>query len=143
MFRKTSRWLAFAGLMALVLVACSSSTGSSSVPASTTDSGGNPSGDLLARIQERGTLVGYAELDYPPQSIRVEGATRPATTKCQPDQLTGAEVSGYDIETTSSLRRTSASSPALPVRRGPRSPAATGGTAGISPTALVRSTPTA
>ena len=99
MFRHTSRWLAFAGLTGLVLAACSSGAGSSSASPSTDAAGGDPSRDLLARIQDRGTLVGYAELDYPPQSIRVEDATRPATTKCQPDQLTGDEVSGYDIET--------------------------------------------
>jgi polar amino acid transport system substrate-binding protein len=99
MFRHTSRWLAVAGLVSLVLAACSSSAGSHSAPSSSEAAGGDPSSDMLARIQDRGTLVGYAELDYPPQSIRVEDATRPATTKCQQDQLTGAEVSGYDIET--------------------------------------------
>ena len=99
MLRHTSRWLALAGLIALVLAACSSSPGSSSVSVVTDAAGGDPSSDMLARIQDRGTLVGYAELDYPPQSIRVEDATRPAATKCQQDQLTGAEVSGYDIET--------------------------------------------
>ena len=30
----------------------------------------DPTTDKLAQIQARGTLVGYAELDYPPQSIR-------------------------------------------------------------------------
>ncbi len=47
-----------------------------------------------------GTLVGYAELDYPPQSIKVEGAQRAATTKCLPNQMTAAEATGFDVETT-------------------------------------------
>ncbi len=34
---------------------------------------------------------------YPPQSFAVKGATRSATTKCAANQLTGAEVDGYDV----------------------------------------------
>jgi polar amino acid transport system substrate-binding protein len=60
----------------------------------------NPATDKLAQILTRGTLVGYAELDYPPQSIRVENATRKADTKCLANQITEPEVSGFDIETT-------------------------------------------
>ena len=60
----------------------------------------NPQADKLAQILDRGTLVGYAETDYPPQSMLVEGATRPAGTKCLPTQKTGAEVTGFDNETT-------------------------------------------
>jgi len=41
-----------------------------------------PGKDKLAQVIARGTLVGYAELDYPPQSIRVEGGIRAASTKC-------------------------------------------------------------
>ena len=54
--------------------------------------------DKLAQIQARGTLVEYFEDDYPPQSIKVKGATRPAETKCADNQLTAAEVTGYDNE---------------------------------------------
>jgi polar amino acid transport system substrate-binding protein len=61
---------------------------------------GDPATDKLAQIQARGTLVGFFEPDYPPQSIVVEGATRPTDTKCGADQLTGAEVTGYDVEMT-------------------------------------------
>jgi polar amino acid transport system substrate-binding protein len=56
----------------------------------------DPSKDKLAQIQARGTLVEYFEDDYPPQSMRIKGATRPAGTKCAPNQLTAAEVEGYD-----------------------------------------------
>ena len=60
----------------------------------------NPQTDKLAQILDRGTLVGYAETDYPPQSMLVEGATRAAGSKCLPTQKTGAEVTGFDNETT-------------------------------------------
>ena len=143
MFRHTSRWLALAGLVALRTRRMLIEPRQQHCPATDRRGRRRSSSDLLARIQERGTLVGYAELDYPPQSIRVENATRPATTKCQPDQLAGAEVSGYDIETSKLVAADLGVEPCLPVRRGPRSPAATGETAGISPTALARSTPTA
>src|SRR3954465_14921843 len=61
---------------------------------------GDPTKDKLAQIVQRGTLVGYAELDYPPQSIRVDGATRDPNTKCQPNEITAREVTGFDVETT-------------------------------------------
>jgi polar amino acid transport system substrate-binding protein len=57
-----------------------------------------PADDKLAQILARGTLVEYFEHDYPPQSMRVKGATRPADTKCVDNQLTAAEVTGYDNE---------------------------------------------
>ena len=69
--------------------------GSDDAPAPTT-AGDDPAKDKLAQIQARGTLVEYFENDYPPQSMRVEGATRPADTKCAANQLTAAEVEGYD-----------------------------------------------
>jgi polar amino acid transport system substrate-binding protein len=54
--------------------------------------------DKLAQILARGTLVEYFEDDYPPQSIKVKGATRLADTKCADNELTAAEVTGYDNE---------------------------------------------
>lgn len=67
------------------------------------DAGGDPATDKLAQIEARGTLVGFFEPDYAPQSVAAEGATRPADTKCADNQLTGAEVTGYDIEVTKLL----------------------------------------
>jgi polar amino acid transport system substrate-binding protein len=61
-------------------------------------SAGGPADDKLAQVQARGTLVEYFEDDYPPQSIRLRGGTRPADTKCADNQLTAAEVTGYDNE---------------------------------------------
>jgi polar amino acid transport system substrate-binding protein len=75
----------------LVAAACSSSGAPPSA---------DPTADKLAQIESRGTLVGYAELNYPPQSIRVDGVERPADTKCAVNQLTAPEVTGFDIETT-------------------------------------------
>jgi polar amino acid transport system substrate-binding protein len=60
---------------------------------------GDPATDKLAQIIARGTLVGYHEADYPPQSMDVEGATRPARTKCAETQLTANQVTGFDSET--------------------------------------------
>ena len=81
--------------IALVVVGCAGAgPGATSAPTA------DPTKDKLAQILARGTLVGYAELDYPPQSIRVDGAKRADPTKCLPNQLTAAEVSGFDIETT-------------------------------------------
>ena len=83
---------AVVGLVAL-LAACSSS-GTAASPTA------DPAKDKLAQILQRGTLVGYAELDYPPQSIRVDGAKRANPTECLPNQITAAEVTGFDVETT-------------------------------------------
>lgn len=82
--------------VALAAVAGCGSSSSSSAAAQSLD----PTKDKLAQILARGTLVGYAELDYPPQSIKVDGATRATDTKCLPNQITAQEVTGFDIETT-------------------------------------------
>jgi polar amino acid transport system substrate-binding protein len=81
------------GVIAILAVGCSGTA----APASPTPDAG---ADKLAQVLGRGTLVGYAELDYPPQSILVPGAQRTQGTKCQPNQRTAAEVTGFDIETT-------------------------------------------
>ena len=60
---------------------------------------GDPSSDKLAQIIERGTLVLSTDLDYAPQSFAVPDATRASDTACDPDHLTGPEVSGFDAET--------------------------------------------
>lgn len=83
--------------VATTLAACG---GSASAPTA------DPTADKLAQVLARGTLVGYAELDYPPQSIRVDGVARAASTKCLPNQITSQEVTGFDIETTKLIART-------------------------------------
>jgi ABC-type amino acid transport substrate-binding protein len=81
----------------LILVACSSA--STPGTAGSTSPAGDPNTDKLAQILDRGTLVGTFEPEYPPQSMAVEEAARPADTKCSEDQLTAAEVTGFDNET--------------------------------------------
>jgi polar amino acid transport system substrate-binding protein len=61
---------------------------------------GDASRDKLASILARGTLVEYFEADYAPPSMAVDGATRPAGTKCATNQLTAPEVTGFDNEIT-------------------------------------------
>lgn len=66
---------------------------------------GDPSKDKLAQIRARGKLIGFFEEDYPPQSIAVERAQRPPDTKCAENQLTSAEVTGFDNEVTKLVGR--------------------------------------
>ena len=99
------RWIALMlmTVAALVTTACSSNDESGSETGGderTPSATGDPSTDKLAQILARGTLVGYFEPEFPPQSFAVEGAARPADTKCAEDQLTAAEVDGFDIRTT-------------------------------------------
>ena len=90
-----SRIKAICAIVGLVsLLAACSSTGSAASPTA------DPTKDKLAQILTRGTLVGYAELNYPPQSIKVEGGVRATPTKCLPNQITASEVTGFDVETT-------------------------------------------
>jgi polar amino acid transport system substrate-binding protein len=91
---------ALATLAALVALA---GCGGDAPQDSATAAQAGPATDKLAQILARGTLVGYHEADYPPQSMEVEGAKRPADTRCVPTQLTAAEVTGFDNETTKLL----------------------------------------
>lgn len=94
--RRTGRAIShFPALLILGWVAVAACGGPPGSPPSSAD----PTTDKLAQILARGTLVGYAELDYPPQSLRVEGARRADPTKCLPNQITAPEVTGFDTET--------------------------------------------
>ena len=102
-----TRSLALAALAAFALVVAACSTGAPAASggavgsaAATAAGSAKPETDKLAQILERGTLIGYHELDYAPLSFDVEGATRPADTKCGPNQLTAGQVDGFDSETT-------------------------------------------
>lgn len=59
---------------------------------------GDPSTDKLAQVLARGTLILFTDPKYPPQSFSVKGAKRPASTKCAANQLTAAEMAGYDAD---------------------------------------------
>ena len=88
-----ARLTALALVLIFVLAACGNAAGPS--PSPTLD----PARDKLAQVLARGTLVLSTDPDYAPQSFAVKGATRAATTKCAPNQLTAPEISGYDAET--------------------------------------------
>jgi polar amino acid transport system substrate-binding protein len=88
------RLIAIACLATVAALATACGTASSPAAPSA-----DPAKDKLAQVLARGTLVLWTDLEYPPQSFKVEGAARSAGTKCAPNQLTGPEVSGYDAET--------------------------------------------
>lgn len=95
--RRPAGWpgLVLAMLLAGTVAACAGT----SLAASPTPQGADPTKDKLAQVLARGTLVLWTDPDYAPQSFKVDGATRPASTKCAPNQLTAPEMSGYDTET--------------------------------------------
>jgi polar amino acid transport system substrate-binding protein len=77
-------------LLAAVLL-----TGCSAAPAGSATS--NPANDKLAQIKARGTLVLPTDPAYPPSSFAIEGAVRAGDTRCQVNELTRAELDGYDV----------------------------------------------
>jgi polar amino acid transport system substrate-binding protein len=85
-------------LASLVLGACG--TPATEAPAPTeamTEAAGS---DLLAAVQERGTLIGFTDPAYPPQSSLKADPQRTAGTKCAEDQKTVGELEGIDIDVT-------------------------------------------
>lgn len=60
-------------------------------------------GDLLAAIQTRGTLVGFTDPAYPPQSALKDSPQRTEGTKCAEDQKTLGELEGIDIDVTAAI----------------------------------------
>jgi polar amino acid transport system substrate-binding protein len=61
--------------------------------------GGDPTTDMLAKVVARGTLILFTDPEYPPQSFALKDAQRPEDTRCAANQLTAAEVAGYDADT--------------------------------------------
>jgi polar amino acid transport system substrate-binding protein len=90
----SSRWLSATVVAAFIAAACSTAA-PTSTPAPTAD----PNKDKLAQVLARGTLILWTDPDYAPQSYAVDGATRAASSKCAPNQLTAPEITGYDAET--------------------------------------------
>ena len=66
---------------------------------------GSSSGDLLASIQQRGTLVIAAETDFPPQSQLVEDAQRAENTRCEQTAYTANQLTGFDIDVAVEISR--------------------------------------
>ena len=69
-------------LFGLVLAACS--------PTGATN--------LLAQIQQRGTIVVSTDPNYAPQSVLKQDGRRTEGTKCSSDQLTAGEMEGFDVD---------------------------------------------
>jgi polar amino acid transport system substrate-binding protein len=93
--RASLRSITLGVIFSATLAACSggSSGGAAASPKA------DPTKDKLAQVQARGTLALFTDPAYPPQSMKVDGATRLANTKCAPNQLTGPEMDGYDVQT--------------------------------------------
>jgi ABC-type amino acid transport substrate-binding protein len=87
------------GCLAVVAFLAAAGCGSSN-SGSTASATADPTTDKLAQVLDRGTLVGYHEADYPPQSMDVAGAKRLASTKCTETQLTANQVEGFDADAT-------------------------------------------
>jgi polar amino acid transport system substrate-binding protein len=86
-----------AAVLALAAAGCGS--GSSDGEPTAAARGADPATDKLAQVQARGTLMLFTDPAYPPQSFAVEGARRPASTKCAANELTAEEMAGYDADT--------------------------------------------
>jgi polar amino acid transport system substrate-binding protein len=93
-----SLWCA-AAAATLVLAAAGCGSGDRESSSAATKQAADPATDKLAQIRSRGTLILFTDPAYPPQSFKVKSAQRPATTKCAPNELTAAEISGYDADT--------------------------------------------
>ena len=99
----------------------------------------DPTKDKLAQVQARGTLVLFTDPAYPPQSMKVEGATRAANTKCAPNQLTGAGDGRLRRRDREARRRQARRRAVLRRRsRSTRSSPAAGATGSMSPGAPAR-----
>jgi polar amino acid transport system substrate-binding protein len=74
----------------LLLAGCGGASTATKAPAA--------ANDLLATIQKRGTLVGFTDPAYPPQSSLKADPKRTEGTKCAEDQKTLGELEGIDID---------------------------------------------
>ncbi len=85
-------------LVGALVAGCAGPAGSIA-PSSAAVAIADPATDKLASVLARGTLVLSTDPEYPPQSSLVEGAVRATDTACAANQLTAAEVEGYDADT--------------------------------------------
>ena len=83
--KKLYNVLILAVLASLVLAACGAATTA------------EPE-DLLAAIKQRGYIVVSTDPNYAPQSFLNTEGSRPADTKCPADNLTTAEMQGFDVD---------------------------------------------
>jgi polar amino acid transport system substrate-binding protein len=89
----------------MFVVACGAVAVLIVVPVATARPAADPSTDLLARVQARGTLVLSTDPAYPPQSYAIKSAKRLASTRCAVNQLTSNQIAGYDADTAKLVAR--------------------------------------
>jgi ABC-type amino acid transport substrate-binding protein len=58
---------------------------------------------LLAEILSRGTIVISTDPNFQPQSFLNPAGQRPADTKCASDQITSAELQGFDVDVSNQI----------------------------------------
>lgn len=97
MSARGGRFAVAAGVLAIVVTACSGADGATPAPSSQPSL--DPTSDKLAEVLARGTLVLWTDPAYPPQSFLVEDAERLVDTRCAANQLTAPEVAGFDADT--------------------------------------------
>jgi polar amino acid transport system substrate-binding protein len=78
-------------------------TPATDTPATDTPATAAAGADLLAEIQARGTLVGFTDPAYPPQSALKDNPQRTPGTKCAEDEKTLGELEGIDIDVTAAI----------------------------------------
>ena len=60
--------------------------------------GGSTADNLLDAVKERGYIVVSTDPNYEPQSFLNTEGERPSDTKCPDDNLTTAEMQGFDVD---------------------------------------------
>ena len=65
--------------------------------------GGTTADNLLDAIKQRGYLTVSTDVNYQPQSFLNTSGQRASDTKCPSDQLTAAEVQGFDIDVSKAI----------------------------------------
>lgn len=108
--RVASAPLVVAVVASMLVAGCGSKSGSTAESTtegtkSTIQATGDASTDKLAQVLARGTLILFTDPAYPPQSVAVKGVKRASNTKCAANQLTAAEMTGYDADTGKAVAR--------------------------------------
>jgi ABC-type amino acid transport substrate-binding protein len=62
-------------------------------------------GDLLSTILARGAVIIAIDPNYAPVSMMAPVSKRPSDTKCASDQMTSAEMTGFDTEVSNEIAR--------------------------------------
>jgi polar amino acid transport system substrate-binding protein len=101
--KRTTVFVSLLAAAGLLLAACGPAATTEAPPAATeapaeATEAPPATNDLLGAIRERGTLVVSTDPNYEPQSFLNTEGQRPGDTKCAADQLTTAEMQGFDVD---------------------------------------------